>query len=138
MKKMFLALVAVLVMVSCGGTKSEVPVEKVDPVSEYMTKSTDMLNRYAERLQGVEDYDALIDAMLAFKSESEKLLAGNEVILDSINTMPAEEYLEKYSKEIEALQAAAIRISEIMIQKDNLLEELTPEQETKLLEIMGV
>ena len=138
MKKMFLALVAVLVMVSCGGTKSEVPVEKVDPVSEYMTKSTEMLNRYAERLQGVEDYDALIDAMLAFKSESEKLLAGNEVILDSINTMPAEEYLEKYSKEIEALQAAAIRISEIMIQKDNLLEELTPEQETKLLEIMGV
>lgn len=130
MKRLFVALMAVCVMASCGGDKggSKTP-------SDLMMMTVEMLNTASENLENAKTADQVIDAldkhgdnMIAFYKKYGKQL---EAIGGQYSD---EEMMEKFATELAAAEAAAERYGNI-IQKVMTFE-FNDEQQERLMKVM--
>lgn len=130
MKKLFVALMAVLVLASCG-KKSE----EVTP-ADVMMMTAETMNKVAGQLENAVSPDEVIDIVGAFYGEMSALDKKYADVLAAVDTMDIGELNEKYSVEMQAVDDAVNRYAEIMIEKLELMQELTPEQEEKWMKVL--
>ena len=146
MKKLFMALMAVLVLASCGGDKkdaakatenTETAVKKDATPADVMKMTADVMNNIAVKVQAAENADAIIDAFAALYSEMANLENNYADVMLAVDTLSEEELYKNYPAEMEAMQDATMKYTNAMMEKYELLENLTPEQEARLMEMMG-
>ena len=144
MKKIFLALMAVLVLASCGGGKKEAAnaenqntteVSAVSPADVIMM-TVEAMNNAAANLEKATTADELIDATAELYSQMQKLQNNYGEVMAAVDTMSEEQMSEMYPSEMEAMEEAAMNYSIIMMGKAELMENLTPEQEARFMEIL--
>lgn len=144
MKKIFLALMAVLVLASCGGDKKEAAnaenqntteVSAVSPADVIMM-TVEAMNNAAANLEKATTADELIDATAELYSQMQKLQNNYGEVMAAVDTMSEEQMSEMYPAEMEAMEEAAMNYSIIMMGKAELMENLTPEQEARFMEIL--
>lgn len=144
MKKIFLALMAVLVLASCGGDKKEAAnaenqntteVSAVSPADVIMM-TVEAMNNAAANLEKATTADELIDATAELYSQMQKLQNNYGEVMAAVDTMSEEQMNEMYPAEMEAMEEAAMNYSIIMMGKAELMENLTPEQEARFMEIL--
>ena len=130
MKRLFITLMAVCVMASCGGDKggSKTP-------GDLMMMTVVMLNTTSENLENAKTADQVIDAldkhgdnMIAFYKKYGKQL---EAITGQYSD---EEMMEKFATESAAAQAAVERFGNII--QEVLTLEFNDEQQERLRKVM--
>lgn len=144
MKKIFLALMAVLVLASCGGNKKEAANAENQNTTEVSTVSpadvimmtVEAMNDAAANLEKATTADEVIDATVELYSQMKKLQENYGEVMASVDTMSEEQMSEMYPSEMEAMEEAAMNYSVVMMGKADLMENLTPEQEARLMEVL--
>ena len=138
MKKIFVALMAVLVLASCGGNKKEAtpdapakveataaPQKKAETPGEVMMLTVDAMNKASDKMQKAETADDVINAMSAMIEEMKAL---EEDYVDMMDQVDETELEEKYAKEIEA---AKVKFETVLMELEDRIE-MTPEDLERL------
>ena len=145
MKKFFVALMAVLVLASCGGDKKETAnsVENQNTTEHSAVAPADVImmtvkamNDAAANLENVATVDEFIDATAELYSEMKRLQANYGEVMLAVDTLSEEQMNELYPEEMKAMEEATINYSAVMMGKADLMENLTLEQEARLMEIL--
>ena len=131
MKKLFVALMAVLVLASCGNNK------KVETPADILVLTAETMNGAAEKIKNAEDVDAVIDVTAEFYSEMKAIDEKYSEIAEVLNEMAQDEIVEKYPEAAEVLQTAATNFTEALMEKSAIMEGMTPEQEARLMEVFS-
>lgn len=129
MKKLFVALMAVLVLASCGEKK-----EEVKTPGDVMLMTANIIETAAANVENAANVDDIINAMAALKTETDEI---HEKYGEIVNEMDSLDEVQ-YAKETEALTAAFKKYHEVMFGKMDLLENMTPEQEKRLEQMLGI
>ena len=130
MKKIFVALMAVLVLAGCGAQK-----EEKKTASEVMMMTVEMVNSTTEMLEKAETADEVVEAMSVMVNEMKELQNKYGDVLAEIQEMNEEEMLEKYADEVAAVEEAAIRFYEVLAVKEQEIE-MTPEAQEKMMQVL--
>ena len=128
MKKMFVALMAVLLMASCGEKK------EVKTPGDVMLMTANIIETAAANVENAANVDDIINAMAALKTETDEIHEKYGEIMNEIDSLDE----VQYAKETEALTAAFKKYHEVMFGKMDLLENMTPEQEKRLEQMLGI
>ena len=130
MKKIFVALMAVLVLASCGTQK-----EEKKSVSDVMMMTVEMLNSATEEIKKAETADDVVDVMASMVDEIKEIQSKYGDVLAESQEMDEEEMLEKYADEVAAAEEAAIKFSEALMEKEREIE-MTPEAQEKMIQVI--
>ncbi len=130
MKKLFVALMAVLVLASCGEIKKETT------PADVMMMTVEVMNKATENFDKAATADEVIDAMAGLYSEMKELSDNYSDVMVAVDTLSEEELKELYSAEMEAMQSAVESYSASILSKLELMQDLTPEQEKRWMEIL--
>lgn len=130
MKKIFVALMAVLVLAGCGAQK-----EEKKTASEVMMMTVEMVNSTTEMLEKAETADEVVEAMSVMVNEMKELQNKYGDVLAEIQEMNEEEMLEKYADEVAAVEEAATRFYEVLVVKEQEIE-MTPEAQEKMMQVL--
>lgn len=130
MKKIFVALMAVLVLAGCGAQK-----EEKKTASEVMMMTVEMVNSTTAMLEKAETADEVVEAMSVMVNEMKELQNKYGDVLAEIQEMNEEEMLEKYADEVAAVEEAAIRFYEVLAVKEQEIE-MTPEAQEKMMQVL--
>ena len=133
MKKLFVALMAVLVLASCGGKK-----EEVKTPGDVMMMIVNSIETAAANMENAANADEIIDVMAALKDETDEISEKYGEMIDEFENMDEAAAEEMYSKETEALTAAFRKYHEVMMGKAELVGDLTPEQVARLEQLLTV
>ena len=145
MKKLFVAFMAVLVLASCGGDKKETAnsVENQNTTensavapADVIMMTVEAMNDAAANLENAATADEVIDATAELYSEMKRLQANYGEVMLAVDTLSEEQMNELYPEEMKAMEEAAINYSVVMMGKAELMENLTPEQEARFMEIL--
>ena len=145
MKKLFVALMAVLVLASCGGDKKETAnsVENQNTTensavtpADVIMMTVEAMNDAAVNLKNAATADEVIDATAGLYSEMKRLQANYGEVMLAVDTLSEEQVDELYPEEMKAMEEAALNYSVVMMGKAELIENLTPEQEARFMEIL--
>ena len=132
MKKIFVALMAILVLGACG--KQEAPAQKSE--ADVMVMTAEILNNTAEQLDKAATVDEVIDAMASMVAGVDKMEEELGALVDSLNYMSEDDLYEKFPKEMELVEAANLKFSDALAAKEEVMENITPEQQLKLIEVL--
>ena len=132
MKKIFVALMAVLVLASCGEKK------EVKTPGDVMMMIVNSIETAAANMENAANADEIIDVMAALKDETDEISEKYGEIMNELDSLDENAAEELYAKETEALTAAFRKYHEVMMGKAELLENLTPEQEARLEQLLTV
>ena len=133
MKKLFVALMAVLVLASCGGDKKEAAsAKKVGTPQEMIMLMANTMNKASVNFERAANADDFIDAMAAMNSNLKTIMTANSDLARLFDEMEEEEVARKYPAEFEAYQAAQNKFMQVMNDKMELMQNLTPEQQARL------
>ena len=124
---------AVLVLASCGGKKEEAQVAMTE--ADVMMLTVEIMNNAADRIEKSTTADEMIDAMAAMAKDVQDAEDKVGDVIDGLEKLGQNELLEKYPEQAEAVQAAGIRYTEAVMGKMELMENLTPEQEERLMKV---
>lgn len=130
MKKLFVALMAVLVLASCGESKKETT------PADVMMMTVEVMNKATENFDKAATADEVIDAMAGLYSEMKELSDNYSDVMVAVDTLSEEELKELYPAEMEAMQSAVESYSASILSKLELMQDLTPEQEKRWMEIL--
>ena len=125
MKKLFVALMAVLVLASCA--------EKEKSPADVMMMTVEVMNVAAEKLEAATTSDEVIAAITAMNDEMENLDEKYESMLEGYED---EEIIKMYPEAAEALNEAATNWAVVLFGKTQSIE-FTPEQEQMIIELLG-
>lgn len=131
MKKMVMALLAVLLLVGCGSDKKEV--EKTP--SEFMMMMADVMNVAAERMEKAVVADDVINAARTLIGESAALQERYGYAMVEFSDMSAADIAKIYPTESEASQEAAKRFNKALNEKVQSIS-MTDEERRILYELM--
>ena len=120
---------AVLVLASCGEKK-----EEVKTPGDVMLMTANIIETAAANVENAANVDDIINAMAALKTETDEI---HEKYGEIVNEMDSLDEVQ-YAKETEALTAAFKKYHEVMFGKMDLLENMTPEQEKRLEQMLGI
>ncbi|MBR5594203.1 MAG: lipoprotein [Bacteroidaceae bacterium] len=123
MKKLFFALMAVLVLASCSEKKT---------VADVMMMTAETMNASTEKINAAETADGIISAMSEMNADLTALSEKYAETMDSVNEENVEEL---YPAESEALRNAAQELVMAIMEKTQSVE-FTPEQEEQLMKIL--
>ena len=132
MKKIFVALMAVLVLASCGEKK------EVKTPGDVMLMTANIIETAAAKMENAANVDDIIDVMAALKDETDEISEKYGEMIDEFENMDEAAAEEMYSKETEALTAAFRKYHEVMMGKAELVGDLTPEQVARLEQLLTV
>ena len=132
MKKLFVALMAVLVLASCGETKTTPKTE-----ADVMVMTAAVMESAAVKLESATTADEVLDVMASVVTEMNELknVAGD--LLTSLDGMDQEVLLEKYPEEMKSVEAAGMKYTEVLMTKMEIIQNMTPEQQERLVEIFN-
>ena len=132
MKKLFVALVAVLVLAACGEKK-----EVVNNPGDVLMLTVNVFETTAAKMEAAENADDIINAMAEMTAKVKEYDEKYGDMMAELENMDETEIEEMYSKEIESLNAAFVKYYEVMMAKMELMEDLTPEQQEKWEQILS-
>ena len=124
---------AVLVLASCGGKK-----EEVKTPGDVMMMIANSIETAAANMENAANADEIIDVMAALKDETDEISEKYGEIMNELDSLDENAAEELYAKETEALTAAFRKYHEVMMGKAELVEDLTPEQEARLEQLLTV
>jgi hypothetical protein len=127
MKKLFVALMAVLMFAACGEKK-----EVAKTPGDVMLMLADIIETAAADIEKAANADEIIDAMAVLKAETDVIRETYGEMENELDSMEEDVAEELYKKENEALAAAFRNYFEVMAGKAEMMENLTPEQEARL------
>ena len=127
MKKLFVALMAVLMFAACGEKK-----EVAKTPGDVMLMLADIIETAAADIEKAANADEIIDAMAVLKAETDVIHETYGEMMNELDSMDEDVAEELYKKEDEALAAAFRNYFEVMAGKAEMVENLTPEQEARL------
>ena len=122
MKKLFVALMAVLVLASCG-EKNEVKTP-----ADIVMLSAGVMDAAAAKIEKATTADEIIETMSAMNRDMKNL---DEKYADIIESIDEDEFAQMYPVEMDSLQAVASRLVLGLVEKVQTIE-FTPEQEQEL------
>ena len=129
---MLVALVAVLMLAACGEKK-----EVVNNPGDVLTLTANVFETTAAKMEAAENADDIINAMAEMTAKVKSYDEKYGDMMAELEDMDETEVEEKYSKEVEALNAAFVNYYEVMMAKMELMENLTPEQQEKWEQILS-
>ena len=132
MKKIFVALMAVLVLASCGEKKD------VKTPGDVMLMTANIIETAAAKMENAANVDDIIDVMAALKDETDEVSEKFGEIMNELDSLDENAAEELYAKETEALTAAFRKYHEVMMGKAELVGDLTPEQVARLEQLLTV
>ena len=132
MKKLFVALMAVLVLASCGETKTTPKTE-----SDVMVMTAAVMESAATKLESAATADEVIDVMASVVTEMNELKNAAGDLMTALDEMDQEVLLEKYPEEMKTVEAAGMKYTEVLMTKMELIQNMTPEQQERLVEIFN-
>ena len=145
MRKLFVALMAVLVLASCGGDKKQAAdsvenkniteTTNVSPADVIMMTAGLMDNAVAN-LEKAATADDVIDATAELYTAMKKLQTDYAEVMVAVDTLSEEQMNELYPDAIAAYQKSTISFYGAIMSKSTLMENLTPEQEARLQGIL--
>ena len=145
MRKLFVALMAVLVLASCGGDKKQAvgsvenknitETTKVSPADVIMM-TAELMDNAVANLEKAATADDVIDATAELYTAMKKLQTDYTEVMEAVDTLSEEQMNELYPDEIAAYQKATISFYGAIMSKATLMENLTPEQEARLQGIL--
>ena len=123
---------AVLVLASCGETKTTPKTE-----ADVMVMTAAVMESAAVKLESATTADEVIDVMASVVTEMNELknVAGD--LLTSLDGMDQEVLLEKYPEEMKSVEAAGMKYTEVLMTKMEIIQNMTPEQQERLVEIFN-
>lgn len=127
MKKLFVALMAVLMFAACGEKK-----EVAKTPGDVMLMLADIIETAAADIEKAANADEIIDAMAVLKAETDVIHETYGEMMNELDSMDEDVAEELYKKEDEALAAAFRNYFDVMAGKAEMVENLTPEQEARL------
>ena len=127
MKKLFVALMAVLMLAACGEKK-----EVAKTPGDVMLMLADIIETAAADIEKAANADEIIDAMAVLKAETDVIHETYGEMMNELDSMDEDVAEVLYKKEDEALAAAYRNYFEVMAGKAEMVENLTPEQEARL------
>ena len=129
MKKLLVAFMAVLLLAACGEKK-----EVAKTPGDVMLMTANVIETAAANVENAANVDDIINAMAALKTETDEIHEKYSEIMNEIDSLDE----VQYAKETEALTAAFKKYHEVMFGKMDLLENMTPEQEKRLEQMLGI
>ena len=125
-------MMAVLVLASCGETKTTPKTE-----ADVMVMTAAVMESAAVKLESATTADEVIDVMASVVTEMNELknVAGD--LLTSLDGMDQEVLLEKYPEEMKTVEAAGMKYTEVLMTKMEIIQNMTPEQQERLVEIFN-
>lgn len=145
MRKLFVALMAVLVLASCGGDKKQAAdsvenkniteTTNVSPADVIMM-TAELMDNAVANLEKAATADDVIDATAELYTAMKKLQTDYTEVMVAVDTLSEEQMNELYPDEIAACQKATINFYGAVMSKATLMENLTPEQEARLQGIL--
>ncbi len=133
MRKFLVALMAVLMLAACGEKK-----EVVKTPGDVLTLTSNVFESTAAKMEAAENADDVINAMEEMTAKVKSFDEKYNDIMAELENMDDAQVEEKYSKEVEALNAAFVKYYEVMMAKMELMENLTPEQEERWEKLLSV
>lgn len=130
MKRLFIALMAVLVLAGCGAQK-----EEKKTVSEVMMMTVEIMNSATDKLEKAETADEVVEAMSVMVGEVKELQNKYGDVLAELQEIPEEEMAEIYADEVAAAEEAAKRFYEVLLVKEQEIE-MTPEAQEKMMQVL--
>lgn len=145
MRKLFVALMAVLVLASCGGDKKQAAdsvenkniteTTNVSPADVIMM-TAELMDNAVANLEKAATADDVIDATAELYTAMKKLQTDYTEVMEAVDTLSEEQMNELYPDEIAAYQKSTISFYGAVMSKATLMENLTPEQEARLQGIL--
>jgi PBP1b-binding outer membrane lipoprotein LpoB len=145
MRKLFVALMAVLVLASCGGDKKQAAdsvenkniteTTNVSPADVIMM-TAELMDNAVANLEKAATADDVIDATAELYAAMKRLQTDYTEVMVAVDTLSEEQMNELYPDEIAAYQKATISFYGAIMSKATLMENLTPEQEARLQGIL--
>jgi ABC-type glycerol-3-phosphate transport system substrate-binding protein len=133
MKKLLVALMAVLMFAACGEKK-----EVAKTPGDVLTLTSNVFESAAAKMEVAENADDIINAMEEMNDKIKSFDEKYNDIMAELENMEDAQVEEMYSKEVEALNAAFVRYYEVLMAKMELMENLTPEQQERWEELLSV
>ena len=145
MRKLFVALMAVLVLASCGGDKKQAAdsvenkniteTSAVTP-SDVIMMTAELMDNAVVNLEKAATADDVIDATAELYTAMKKLQTDYAEVMEAVDTLSEEQMNELYPDAIAAYQKSTISFYGAIMSKATLMENLTPEQEARLQGIL--
>ena len=145
MRKLFVALMAVLVLASCGGDKKQAAdsvenkniteTTNVSPADVIMM-TAELMDNAVANLEKAATADDVIDATAELYTAMKKLQTDYAEVMEAVDTLSEEQMNELYPDAIAAYQKSTINFYGAVMSKATLMENLTPEQEARLQGIL--
>ena len=129
MKKMFIALMAVLVLASCGEKK--VAVETPGDVIAITAACT---NDVAEKIEKAENAEQIVEALELYCNSMLETYNNHTEIFNALDEMDEEQLLQSYSEPIAELTKAEERLE--AVSKKIWETEFSEEQQNRLMDIL--
>lgn len=133
MKKLLVALMAVLMLAACGEKK-----EVVKTPGDVLTLTSNVFESAAAKMEVAENADDIINAMEEMNDKIKSFDEKYNDIMAELENMEEEQVEEMYSMEVEALNAAFVKYYEALMAKMQLMDNLTPEQQERWEELLSV
>lgn len=133
MKKLFVALMAVLMFAACGEKK-----EVAKTPGDVLTLTSNVFESAAAKMEVAENADDIINAMEEMNDKIKSFDEKYNDIMAELENMEDAQVEEMYSKEVEALNAAFVKYYEALMAKMQLMDNLTPEQQERWEELLSV
>ncbi|MBO5866047.1 MAG: hypothetical protein J6Q73_08390 [Bacteroidaceae bacterium] len=130
MKRLFVALMAILVLASCGAQK-----EEKKTASDVIMMTVEIIKSATGKVEKAGTADELVDAISAMVEGFKELKNKYGDILAELQEMDEGELSEKYVDEIVALEEAAMKCYETILEKEQEVE-MTPEAEEKMVQVL--
>ena len=145
MRKLFVALMAVLVLASCGGDKKQAAdsvenkniteTTNVSPADVIMM-TAELMDNAVANLEKAATADDVIDATAELYTAMKKLQTDYTEVMVAVDTLSEEQMNELYPDAIAVYQKSTISFYGAIMSKATLMENLTPEQEARLQGIL--
>lgn len=148
MKKLFIALMAVCVMASCGGDKknggnnagdntgNNTEQNDVKTQGDVLMMVADVMNTASAELDRVTSGEDIVKAMVKFAANAKEIETKYADIINPNEEITEEEAMKKYPEAFEALVSAQEKFfNSMMVAAEKY--ELTPEQEERIQAAMG-
>ena len=129
MKKMFIALMAVLVLASCGKKK-----EVVETPGDVATIMAACANEVADKLEKADNAEQVVEAFEQYANGLLDMYSNNKELFNALDEMDEEQLLQSYPEPMAELAKAEERLE--AVSKKIWETEFSEEQQNRLMDIL--
>ncbi len=129
MKKLFIALIAVLVLASCGKKK-----EVVETPGDFATIMAACANEVADKLEKADNAEQVVEAFEQYANGLLDMYSNNKELFNAFDEMDEEQLLQSYPEPMAELAKAEERLE--AVSKKIWETEFSEEQQNRLMDIL--